>query len=83
MHVGCVPFEDKSETGTFDKILNRDLVFPPEANLSLVTKDLIDKLLQTNPKRRLGAGIKGGPNDLEALKNHPYFTGISFDTLHT
>ena len=23
MHVGTVPFEDKSETGTFDKILNR------------------------------------------------------------
>ena len=49
MHVGNVPFEDRSETGTFDKILNRDLSFPPEANLSDATKDLIDKLLQINP----------------------------------
>ena len=73
MHVGNVPFEDRSETGTFDKILNRDLSFPPEANLSDDTKDLIDKLLQINPKRRLGAGRPGSPNDMQALKNHAYF----------
>lgn len=45
MHVGKVPFLDRSETGTFDKILNRQLVFPEEANLDDVTKDIIDNLL--------------------------------------
>ena len=45
MHVGKVPFLDRSETGTFDKILNRQLVFPEEANLDEVTKDIIDNLL--------------------------------------
>lgn len=81
MHVGKVPFEDRSETGTFDKILNRELEFPAEANLSDETKDLIDNLLQINPKRRLGGGRAGGPNDLNALMSHEYFRGINFDTL--
>ena len=81
MHVGNVPFEDRSETGTFDKILNRDLSFPPEANLSDDTKDLIDKLLQINPQRRLGAGRPGSPNDMQALKNHAYFQSIDFAQL--
>ena len=45
MHVGKVPFEDRSETGTFDKILGRQLVFPPERNVSDNAKDLIDRLL--------------------------------------
>lgn len=45
MHVGKVPFEDRSETGTFDKILNRQLEFPPEANLTEATKDVVDRLL--------------------------------------
>ena len=81
MHVGNVPFEDRSETGTFEKILNRDLTFPPEANLSDDTKDLIDKLLQINPQRRLGAGRPGSQNDIHALKSHAYFSSIDFAQL--
>ena len=73
MHVGVVPFEDKSETATFDKILNRQLEFPSSANLSDATKDVIDKLLQVNPFKRLGAGRPGTENDLTALRNHQYF----------
>ena len=49
MHVGVVPFQDRSETGTFDKILGRELVFPPTANMSADAKDIIDRLLQINP----------------------------------
>ena len=78
MHVGNTPFEDRSETGTFEKILNRQLDFPPENSLSEETKDIIDKLLKVNPIERLGAGRPGSDNDLRALKNHPYFSGIDF-----
>ena len=45
MHVGKVPFEARSEIATFDKILNRQLEFPAEANLSDATKNVIDRLL--------------------------------------
>ena len=82
MHVGKVPFEDKSETGTFDKILNRQLEFPAEVNLTDATKDVVDRLLQVNPKRRLGAGRPGSSNDMEALRGHEYFRGIDFASLH-
>lgn len=81
MHVGKTPFEDKSETGTFDMILNRQLEFPAEIPLSDATKDIIDKLLQVNPIKRLGAGRPGSSNDLRALKSHAYFDGIDFSRL--
>ena len=81
MHVGKTPFEDKSETGTFDMILNRQLEFPAQIPLSDATKDIIDKLLQVNPIKRLGAGRPGSSNDLRALKSHAYFDGIDFSRL--
>ena len=81
MHVGKVPFEDKSETATFEKILNRELIFPADANLSDTTKDVIDKLLQVNPIKRIGAGRPGSDNDLRALKAHPYFENTDFEQL--
>ena len=81
MHVGKTPFEDKSETGTFDMILNRQLGFPAQIPLSDETKDIIDKLLQVNPIKRLGAGRPGSSNDLRALKSHAYFDGIDFSRL--
>ena len=64
MHVGKTPFEDRSETKTFDNILNRQLGFPEGADLSTETRDIIDNLLRVNPKERLGAGKPGSDNDL-------------------
>ena len=43
--------------------------------------DIINKLLQLDPRHRLGAGENGTDNDYEALKRHPFFSGINFDTL--
>ncbi len=83
MHVGQVPFEDVSETQTFDKILNRRLVFPPEAKLNKATKDLVDRLLQVNPIKRLGAGRPGSGNSLEALMSHEYFKSVNFAALES
>ena len=31
---------------------------------------------------RLGSGIKGSSNDIQALKRHPFFNGIDFENLH-
>ena len=67
---------------TFDKILARDFKFPESPAISDEARDLIDKLLQLQPLKRLGAGKPGTENDINSLKNHPYFSGIDWETLH-
>lgn len=41
-----------------------------------VAKDLVMKLLVTNPLERIGGGHKGSGNELDKLKAHPFFEGI-------
>ena len=45
--------------------------------------DIIDKLLQLDPRDRLGNGEPGSDYDWAALKAHPFFGGINFDTLES
>ena len=70
------PFSAESEYLIFQKILKRELSFPnyfPE-----IARDIVDKLLQLNADSRLGMG----PNGYKDLKEHPFFTGIDFTSLH-
>ena len=46
--------------------------------MSKEASDLINKLLIIEPDKRLGAGPIGSPNDINALKAHPFFKGIDF-----
>ena len=46
-------------------------------NFSEEAKDLISKLLELDPKKRLGSG----PNGFENLKNHKYFEEINWEDL--
>lgn len=58
----------------FDNILNRRMEWP-EGAMSAACRDLIDRLLQTDPDIRLGhAGSS-------ALKEHPWFAGLDWDNL--
>ena len=61
----------KINTNEFKK----DIILPN--NFSDEAKDLITKLLNLDPKQRLGAG----PNGFKNLKNHKYFEGIDWDDL--
>jgi hypothetical protein len=38
--------------------------------MSLEALDLVEKLMQLNPLKRLGAGPKGSDIDFQALKDH-------------
>ncbi|WOL03559.1 3-phosphoinositide-dependent protein kinase 2 [Canna indica] len=72
---GSSPFKDASEWLIFQRIIARDLKFPedftPEA------RDLIDRLLDTDPTKRPGAR----PDGYASLKKHPFFKGIDWNNL--
>ncbi|KAK1323919.1 3-phosphoinositide-dependent protein kinase 2 [Acorus calamus] len=72
---GSSPFKDASEWLIFQRIIARDLKFPDY--FSEAARDLIDKLLDTDPSKRLGAG----PHGYAALKKHPFFKGIDWHNL--
>lgn len=72
---GDSPFRHNVPTILFDKILKEEPEFSdrftPEA------QDLIMKLLTKDPARRLGCG----PDGVEEIKQHPFFTEIDWDKL--
>ncbi|XP_072964143.1 3-phosphoinositide-dependent protein kinase 2-like isoform X1 [Typha angustifolia] len=72
---GSSPFKDTSEWLIFQRIIARDLRFPE--HFSLEARDLIDKLLDTDPGKRPGAG----PDGYAVLKMHPFFKGIDWKNI--
>lgn len=74
---GTSPFKDASEWLIFQRIIARDIRFP--IYFSEEARDLIDRLLDTDPSRRPGAGSSG----YSALKNHPFFKGIDWNNLRS
>jgi serine/threonine protein kinase len=81
MLTGEVPFNGATEYKTLNMIKERDLKFPEGMNE--YAKDLIDKLLQKEPRYRLGSGPLNSDNDFDALKRHPFFEGINFESLNS
>ncbi|KAL0710066.1 hypothetical protein Bca4012_017044 [Brassica carinata] len=73
MLYGRTPFRGKNRQKTFANILHKDLTFPSSIPVSLVGRQLINMLLNRDPKRRLGT--KGGANE---IKQHAFFRGINW-----
>ncbi|CAL9229147.1 unnamed protein product [Arabidopsis halleri] len=74
---GTSPFKDASEWLIFQRIIARDIKFPN--HFSEEARDLIDRLLDTDPSRRPGAGSEG----YAALKKHPFFNGVDWKNLRS
>ncbi|KAI3778353.1 hypothetical protein L2E82_07592 [Cichorium intybus] len=74
---GTSPFKDASEWLIFQRIIARDVRFPDY--FSHDARDLIDKLLDTDPTKRPGAGRDG----YNSLKNHPFFQGIDWHNIRS
>ena len=62
MLCGFLPFEDKNNEILFKKIRRCKLEFPHY--ISLISKDLIKKILVTNPDKRIS---------IKEIKKHPFF----------
>ena len=74
MLCGIPPFYVENLDKMYEMIQNSAVKFPKRITLSNEAKDIIQKLLEKNPKKRLGAQ-KG----LEEIKNHPFFAKINFN----
>ncbi|URD78093.1 3-phosphoinositide-dependent protein [Musa troglodytarum] len=72
---GSSPFKDASEWLIFQRIITRDLKFAEF--FSHEARDLIDKLLDTDPSKRPGAG----PDGYASVKKHPFFNGVDWKNL--
>lgn len=56
----------------FDKIKKCLVTIPKD--LTPECQDLLIKLFEADPDKRLG----GGPRDVEEIKEHPWFTGVDW-----
>ncbi|KAJ0408871.1 hypothetical protein ATCC90586_007969 [Pythium insidiosum] len=75
MLTGLPPFYCRDRDKLFEKIRKGDLTFPKY--LSPQAKDILARLLERDPTRRLGTG----PDDASEIKNHPFFAEINWDAL--
>ncbi|KAJ3260208.1 Serine/threonine kinase [Chytriomyces hyalinus] len=73
MLVGRYPFHGDDESDILEAILSDTIDYP--SNMPKETLNLIQGLLNKDPKRRLG----GGRLDAEEVKRHPYFAGVDWD----
>ena len=83
-YAGQTPFKGKDDNETLDNIRNLKYSWEIyqdhkkiEINIPKEAKDLIEKILVKDPKKRIGYGSK----DYKEIKNHPYFKDINFDNL--
>ncbi|KAK1758270.1 Serine/threonine-protein kinase cek1 [Echria macrotheca] len=81
---GIPPFHAPEAEQVFENILARRIHWPDESEdeVSPEAKDLINKLLCSNPHQRLGSNREekyqsGG----DEIRSHPWFDGVNWETL--
>jgi 3-phosphoinositide dependent protein kinase-1 len=76
---GRFAFQGLSEYLTWQKIKSLDYTFPDGFDED--AKDLVQRLLVRDPSQRLGAGDTDSTYSYAALRAHPFFASVSWDTL--
>lgn len=76
MLVGIPPFYSQNRDQMFKNILNHEADYPH--NMSEEARDLIEQLIQKDPKDRLGAWEA----DAEIVMKHKWFECIDWEALH-
>ena len=78
LELGYSPFlypgGDVNQNNIFLNILNKKIEFPDE--ISFETKDIVEKLLHKNIKKRLGSS-----NNTDEISKHNYFSNYNFNNL--
>ena len=74
MVTGAPPFYSQDVDLMYKNISENKLMFPEIFSEEL--KDLLRKMLDKNPKQRIGIG-----NDKQDLKDHPFFADIDWDLI--
>ncbi|BEI87152.1 hypothetical protein CcaverHIS002_0704980 [Cutaneotrichosporon cavernicola] len=75
---GFPPFHAETPDKVFDNIISRRIDWhEDEMDLPVEARDLMDRLMCTNPATRLGA------HGAEEIKQHAFFAGINWATLTT
>lgn len=75
---GKSPFKAPTDYLIFQKIKNLEYTMPDE--FSQPAKDIIQRLLTSDPEQRLGSQSLGG---IQAIKDHPFFEGVDWDNIFT
>ncbi|UKZ75952.1 hypothetical protein TrVFT333_003648 [Trichoderma virens FT-333] len=75
MLTGLPPFYDENTNEMYRKILTAPLNFPGYDVVPPAARDLLTKLLDRNPSKRLGV------NGSTEIKSHPFFHGIDWKKL--
>ena len=75
MLTGMPPFYSKDREKLFNLIKNDQVKF--YKYLSKEAVDLLTKLFIKDPEKRLGSG----PNGLNDIKSHPFFSSINWDSI--
>ncbi|ETW47985.1 AGC/AKT protein kinase [Plasmodium falciparum MaliPS096_E11] len=73
MLTGELPFNNTNRNVLFESIKYQKLNYPK--NLSPKAVDLLTKLFEKNPKKRLGSG----GTDAQEIKKHPFFKNINWN----
>ncbi|KLO20381.1 kinase-like protein [Schizopora paradoxa] len=79
MIAGRFPFHAPSEYLTFEKVKKLDYSFPDGFDED--AKDLVQRILVLDPIKRLGAGEAGSDHDMNALRQHPFFKSIDWQSI--
>lgn len=75
MLTGLPPFYDENTNEMYRKILEEPLKFPGSDIVPPAARDLLSRLLDRDPQRRLGA------NGAAEIKSHHFFTNIDWRKL--
>ncbi|EEQ29396.1 Serine/threonine-protein kinase [Microsporum canis] len=75
MLTGLPPFYDEDTNEMYRKILHDPLTFPNQEVVPAAARDLLSRLLDRDPHRRLGAGGAG------EIKGHHFFANIDWRKL--